>query len=74
MRFALVAGSASATHALAVTDTVDLAVASLSAHRAYLDGLGDHPMSDPESVRVFLEMAGQRLGGGSAVAFEVFTF
>lgn len=72
--YALVAASPAATHAVQVTTTVDRAVASLAEHRAYLEGLGDHPMSDPEFLRMFLEMAGERFGGVPAVAFEVFTF
>lgn len=74
VRLALVANSPLATHALDVTGYVDAAVASLAEHRAYLEGLGDHPMSDPEFVRMFFEMTGQRFGGKPAVAFEVFEF
>jgi LmbE family N-acetylglucosaminyl deacetylase len=75
VRLALVAGSPAATHAVDVTGFVDRAVASLAEHTAYLQGLGDGPMSDPEFVRVFLEGTGQRLrGAGAAVAFEVFEF
>jgi LmbE family N-acetylglucosaminyl deacetylase len=71
---ALVSGSPLATYALDVRDTVDLAVASLAEHRAYLDGLGDHAMSDPEVVRMFLDQVGTRFGGTPSVAFEVFRF
>ena len=72
---ALVCGSPLATHAADVTDTVDLAVASLAEHRAYLQGLGDHPMADPELVRDWLEQAGQQAQGrGAAVTFELFSF
>jgi LmbE family N-acetylglucosaminyl deacetylase len=73
---ALVFGSPFSTHALDVTADMDRAVASLAEHRAYLEGLGaEHPMSDPESVRVFIEETGQRFQGkGAAVSFEVFTF
>ena len=71
---ALVAGSPLATHAIAVTDAVDAAVASLAEHRVYLEGLGDHPMADPEVVRMFIETTGLRFGGKPAVAVEVFTF
>ncbi|MET0741193.1 MAG: PIG-L deacetylase family protein [Candidatus Nanopelagicales bacterium] len=74
VKAALVAGSPQATHGLDVTATVDKAIESLRAHSAYLEGLGDHPMSDPELVRVFLEQAGLRLGVGAAVGFEVFRF
>ena len=72
---ALVTSSPASTHALDVTATVDRAVASLAAHRAYLDGLGDHPMADPEVLRFFLEGAAQRFtGSGAALAFELFEF
>jgi LmbE family N-acetylglucosaminyl deacetylase len=72
---ALVAGSTFATHALDVTGSVDRAVASLAEHSAYLEGLGDHGMADPEFVRMVLESAGQRFrGAGAAVTFEVFEF
>lgn len=75
VRRALVAGSPVATHGVDVTATVDLAVASLAEHRAYLEGLGDHPMSDPEFLRAWLETAGQRLpGAGAAVSVELFEF
>ena len=74
VRHALVAASPAATHGLDVSATVDAAVASLAEHRAYLDGLGDHPMADPEIVRVFLEMAGQRFGGVPTLAVELFSF
>lgn len=67
-----VAGSPVATHAIDVTGYADAAVASLREHRAYLEGLGDHPMSDPEFVRAFLEQAGARVGVGAALAVELF--
>ncbi len=73
VREALVCGSPLATHAADVTGTVDLAVASLAEHRAYLRGLGDHVMADPEVLRDWLGQAGQQaLGGGAAVTFELF--
>lgn len=72
---ALVCGSPQATHAADVTETVDLAVASLAEHRAYLEGLGDHPMAEPEVLRDWLELAGrQAQGRGAAVTFELFSF
>jgi LmbE family N-acetylglucosaminyl deacetylase len=72
---ALVTASPASTHALDVTAHVDRAVASLAAHRAYLEGLGDHPMADPEFLRFFLEGTGQRFtGSGAALAFELFEF
>jgi LmbE family N-acetylglucosaminyl deacetylase len=71
---ALVTGSPQATYALDVRDAVDTAVASLAEHRAYLEGLGDHPMSDPEVLRMFFDQVGTRFAGTPAVAFEVFRF
>jgi len=72
---ALICGSPQPTHAADVTEDVDLAVASLSEHRAYLEGLGDHPMADPEVLRDWLELAGrQAQGRGAAVTFELFSF
>ena len=71
---AMVASSPLARHAIDVTDTIDLAIASLKEHRAYLDGLGDHPMSDPEFLRWALGATGERIGTGAAVGFELFEF
>jgi LmbE family N-acetylglucosaminyl deacetylase len=71
---ALVAGSPEATHALDVSAGVDLAVASLSEHRAYLEGLGEHPMADPEFLRAFLEQTGSDVGVPAALAVEVWRF
>lgn len=68
----LVAGSPAATQAIAVTGYLDKAVESLRAHAAYLEGLGDHPMADPEFVRAYLEQAGARAGVAAAVPVEVF--
>ncbi|MGV1037435.1 MAG: PIG-L deacetylase family protein [Candidatus Nanopelagicales bacterium] len=68
----LVAGSPAATQAIAVTGHLDKAVESLTAHAAYLEGLGDHPMADPEFVRGYLEQAGARAGVAAAVPVEVF--
>ncbi|MEZ5119061.1 MAG: PIG-L deacetylase family protein [Candidatus Nanopelagicales bacterium] len=68
----LVAGSPQAHHAVDVTGYVDLAVASLAAHDAYLKGLGDHPMADPEFVRAMCEQTGEQAGVVAAVAVEVF--
>jgi LmbE family N-acetylglucosaminyl deacetylase len=73
---ALVTGSPQSTHGMDVTDGVDRAVQSLSAHRAYLDGLGEHPMADPEFRRMMAEQTAQRLPGSpqgaGALAFELF--
>jgi hypothetical protein len=68
-----VAGSPQPTHAVDVTDTFDKGVESLRAHSAYLAGLGDHPLADPEAfLRQIAEATGERAGVPMAVAFEVF--
>lgn len=68
----LVAGSANPTHAVDVTDFLDQGIASLKAHRVYLDNLsGDF---DPESfLRQNAAATGKRFGCQYAVAFEVIT-
>jgi hypothetical protein len=51
---------------------MDRSVASLQAHKAYLDALGDHPMADARGFLDFLaDMAGGAFGGGKATAFEL---
>jgi LmbE family N-acetylglucosaminyl deacetylase len=61
------------THAVDVTDTIDRGVASLREHAAYLAGLGDGGMSDPDAfLRSSAEATGERFGGRLAVAFELF--
>lgn len=70
---ALVTGSPQSTHAMDVTAGLDRAIASLSAHQAYLDGLGDHPMSDPQFLRAMTEQLGYDVQGhGAALKFELF--
>ena len=71
---ALVAGSPESTHAIDVSGGVELAIASLSEHRAYLEGLGEHPMADPEFLRGFLEATGLAVGVPAALAVEVWNF
>jgi LmbE family N-acetylglucosaminyl deacetylase len=68
----LVAGSPQARHAIDVSGHVEAAIASLAEHRTYLEGLGDHPMADPEFLRWILEGAGERAGCVAAVAVERF--
>ncbi|NUT34259.1 MAG: PIG-L family deacetylase [Hamadaea sp.] len=70
-----VAGSPQPTHAVDVTDTLDRAVASLAAHKAYLEGLGDHPMADARGFLEFLaDLAAPAFGGRRATAFELISF
>jgi LmbE family N-acetylglucosaminyl deacetylase len=73
VRHVAVTGSPQPTHAVDVTDTFDQGVESLRAHSAYLAGLGDHPLADPEAfLRQIAEMTGEQAGVSMAVAFEVF--
>lgn len=73
VRYVAIGGSPQATHAVDVTDTMDRAVASLEAHRAYLDALGEHPMA---AAREFLEwmadLAAPGFGGRRAATFELY--
>jgi LmbE family N-acetylglucosaminyl deacetylase len=73
VKYVAVGGSPHATHAVDITSTLDRGVASLQAHKAYLDGLGGHPMAD---ARGFLEwiadMNAPRFGDRRASAFELF--
>jgi len=68
----LVAGSANPTHGVDVTDFLDLGIASLKAHRAYIENLsGDF---NPESfLRNNAAATGKRFGCKYAVALEVIT-
>lgn len=66
------AGSPQATHAVDTTETFDAGVASLEAHRAYIDGLGWENWDPREFLEGFARQTGQRLGTPFAAAFEVF--
>jgi LmbE family N-acetylglucosaminyl deacetylase len=65
-------GSPDATHAVDTTDTFDAGVASLEAHRAYIDGLGWVDFDPREFLEGFGRQTGQRLGTAFAASFEVF--
>ena len=70
----LVAFNASprSTHAVDVTDTLDVGIASLECHRTYLGNLSETP--DPDAMlRSSAVATGPRLGCELAVAFEVLT-
>ena len=60
------------THAVDTTETFDAGVASLEAHRAYIDGLGWEHFDAREFLEGFARPTGQRLGVAFAAAFEVF--
>lgn len=73
VRWVAVANSPQPTHAVPVAESdVDRAVASLEAHRAYLDALGPGPMSDPGGfLRGLFDAAAPRFGGVPAMTFEL---
>jgi len=65
-------GSPASTHGVDVTDTFDAGVASLEAHRAYIDGLGWEHFDAREFLEGYSRGAGQRMGVAFAAPFEVF--
>jgi LmbE family N-acetylglucosaminyl deacetylase len=65
-------GSPGASHAVDTTATFDAGVASLEAHRAYIDGLGWEHFDAREFLEGFGRQTGQRLGTTFGAAFEVF--
>ena len=66
------AGSPGSTHGVEITDTFEVGVASLRAHKAYIDGLGWQDFDAGEFLEGMSRATGQRLGVAHAVAFEVF--
>ena len=69
VRHLAVVASPQPTHAVDVTDTFDVGVASLRAHAAYLAGLGD---PDPEQfLRGAAEAVAERFEGRLGVSFEL---
>ena len=64
--------SPQATHGVETTATFERGVASLNAHRAYIDGLGWENWDPREFLEGFGRQTGQRLGVAFAAPFEVF--
>jgi LmbE family N-acetylglucosaminyl deacetylase len=72
VRWVALSGSPLATHAVDITNTLERGIASLAAHRVYLDGLGEGPMSDPAAfLRLFAEQAASEFNGRLATSFEL---
>lgn len=65
-------GSPDGGHAVDITDTFGAGVASLEAHRAYIDGLGWENFEPREFLEGFTRPVGSRLGVTYAAPFEVF--
>jgi LmbE family N-acetylglucosaminyl deacetylase len=66
------AGSPDSRHGVDTTDTFEAGVASLEAHRAYIDGLGWEHFDAREFLEGGSRQAGQRMGVAFAAPFEVF--
>jgi|SRR5579863_10036968 len=69
---AFVAGMASPTHYVDVADTIDLGVASLREHKAYIDGLGTDFDPD-EFLRNIAGYGGMAAGCEMAVLLQAFS-
>ena len=65
-------GSPQAGHGVDTTDTFEKGVASLEAHRAYIDGLGWEHFDAREFLEGGARAAGQRLGVRLAAGFQVY--
>jgi LmbE family N-acetylglucosaminyl deacetylase len=70
VRLVGISATASPTHAVDVSGWLDAGVASLEAHRAYLDGLGQD-LDVRDMLTGFTRAGGEGLGTDLAVAFEV---
>ena len=60
-------------HGVDTTDTFQAGVASLKAHRAYIDGLGWENFDEEEFLEGFGRAAGTRMGVAFATTFEVYS-
>jgi LmbE family N-acetylglucosaminyl deacetylase len=67
------AGSPEGRHGVETTATFDRGVASLAAHKAYIDGLGWENFDPEEFLEGAARQAGTRLGVPMATTFEVFS-
>lgn len=70
VRFVLAASSPRSGHYVDVTDSLETGIASLEAHRAYIEGLGGTFQAET-FVRGMAEPTGREVGVGAAVAFEL---
>ncbi|MCS7482681.1 PIG-L deacetylase family protein [Umezawaea endophytica] len=71
VRYVAVSGSPRSTHAVDITDTLDLSVASLREHAVYLAALSGDMADAGGFLRRLAEMTGQRFGGRPAAGFEL---
>jgi LmbE family N-acetylglucosaminyl deacetylase len=71
VRHVAVSGSPQATHAVDITDTPELSIASLREHAAYLAASGRDMADAAAFPRRTASMTGQRFGGRPAAGFEL---
>ncbi|MCH7229573.1 PIG-L family deacetylase [Glycomyces sp. L485] len=76
VRWAALFGSPEASHAVDTTATMEIGIASLVEHRAYISALSD---TDPETyarelLTAFAAMGGERFGTRYAATFELVSF
>src|SRR6266508_5045946 len=72
VRWVALSGSPLATHAVDITDTLERGIASLTANRVYLEGLGDGYMSEPAAIlRSFAEQTASQFNGRLATSIEL---
>ena len=71
VRYVCLGGTPSPTHGVDVTGFVERGIASLAAHKAYMDGLGDGSFDPAAFLTWAAKAAGPALGTGSAVLFDV---
>lgn len=72
VRFVAFAGAPEPTHAVDVTGFVDRGVASLSAHTAYIEGLGDAAFDPAEFLLEVAAAHGRRINADHAVTLDVY--
>ena len=66
-------GSPEAGHAVDTSETFQLGVLSLQAHRAYIDGLGWDGFDEEEMLEGFCRPVGSALGTTYGTPFEVYS-
>jgi LmbE family N-acetylglucosaminyl deacetylase len=71
VRYLCLGGTNGGTHGVDVTGFLDRGTASLEAHRAYIDGLGDASFDPAEFLRGMTATFGEQAGVPNAVVFEV---
>lgn len=72
VRMVLAAGSPEATHGVDVTEHFQAGIASLLAHKAYLEAVGESPEAMEEFLESFARQAGARIGATLGASFEAY--